>query len=229
MKPILKLVDVWKIFKLGKVEVPAVRGMNLEVREGEFLSIMGPSGSGKSTVMNMVGCLDVPTRGKIYLEGDDISEMPESDLAQIRGKIIGFVFQQFNLIPTMTALENVMLPTVFQGLDEDARTRRAEKLLTKVGLGSRMHHKPNELSGGEQQRVAIARALTNNPDILLADEPTGNLDSKTGEEIMRFISKLHKEEHKTIVIITHDLHVAKHAKRIAYLRDGKIIKDKKIG
>lgn len=228
MKPIIKLVDVWKIYQLGKVEVPAVRGLNLEVREGEFLSVRGPSGSGKSTTMNMIGCLDIPTRGKIYLEGKDISRLHESELAQIRGKIIGFVFQQFNLIPTMTALENVKLPTVFQGLDEFEREKRAVRLLEKVGLGSRLHHKPGELSGGEQQRVAMARALVNNPDIILADEPTGNLDSKIGEETIQFLIKLHKEEHKTVVIITHDEYVAKHAKRIVYLHDGKIIKEKTI-
>lgn len=225
-QPIIKLVDVWKIFKLGKVEVPAVRGLNLEVREGEFLSVMGPSGSGKSTTMNMIGCLDIPSKGKIYLEGRDISQLEESDLAQIRGKIIGFVFQQFNLIPTLTALENVKLPTIFQGLGEDERDKRARKLLEKVGLGERLNHKPNELSGGEQQRVAMARALANDPDIILADEPTGNLDSKTGEETIQFLVNLHKKEHKTVVMITHDKNVAMHAKRIAFLRDGKIIKDK---
>ncbi|MCP3684894.1 MAG: ABC transporter ATP-binding protein [bacterium] len=220
---IIKLDNVWKIYKLGDVNVNALRGLSLEIKEGEFIAIQGPSGSGKSTAMNMVGCLDIPSRGKIYLDGKDVSQLTESRLAQIRGKKIGFIFQQFNLINTLSALENVMLPMVFQGVPKDRRLTRAKELLTMVDLGERMHHRPNELSGGQQQRVAIARALTNDPDVVLADEPTGNLDSKTGENVMDFLQKLHKKEKKTIVMVTHDSVLAKRAQRIKYLKDGAIV------
>jgi putative ABC transport system ATP-binding protein len=220
-RDLIKIDDVWKIYKLGEVNVPALRGMKLSVKEGEFLAVMGPSGSGKSTFMNMVGCLDVPTKGKIFLEGQNIATLEESDLAQIRGKKIGFVFQQFNLIQTIDALENVMLPMIFQDAPKWARLKRAKILLEELGLGNRMHHLPTQLSGGEQQRVAIARALANDPDIVLADEPTGNLDSKTGLEIINFIKNLHDKEGKTVVVITHDKNIANYAKRIAYLKDGK--------
>ncbi|MBN1792589.1 ABC transporter ATP-binding protein [Candidatus Woesearchaeota archaeon] len=220
----LDLKGVWKIYTMGDVEVPALSGLDLVVKRGEFLSIMGPSGSGKSTAMNMIGCLDVPTRGKIYLEGHDISSMSESDLAQIRGRKIGFIFQQFNLINTLTALENVTLPMIFQNMPRQERITKAKKLLELVDLGDRMHHKPTELSGGQQQRVAIARALCNDPEVILADEPTGNLDSKTGGTVMDFLRKLHEKEGKTIIMVTHDEHVAKNADRIEFLRDGKIIK-----
>jgi putative ABC transport system ATP-binding protein len=221
---ILELKEVWKIYRMGDVELPALSGLNLVVKKGEFLSIMGPSGSGKSTAMNMIGCLDVPTRGKIFLEGHDISTMHESDLAQIRGKKIGFIFQQFNLIPTLTAMENVMLPMIFQNVQKEERVEKAKKLLAMVNLTDRMGHKPNELSGGQQQRVAIARALCNDPEVILADEPTGNLDSKTGSTVMDFLRKLHDEEGRTIIMVTHDEHVAMNADRIEYLKDGKIIK-----
>jgi len=184
---------------------------------------MGPSGSGKSTAVNMIGCLDIPSKGKIYLDGEDISLMTESDLAQIRGKKIGFVFQQFNLIPTLTALENVALPMVFQGYEKEERIKRASDLLKLVGLEERMNHRPTELSGGQQQRVAIARALSNDPQILLADEPTGNLDQKTGKEIMNLLFDLHREG-KTIVMVSHDAKLAEHAKRVELLIDGKIVK-----
>ena len=212
---------------MGEVEVKALRGLDMEIKEGEFVAIMGPSGSGKSTAMNMVGCLDTPSQGSIYLDNENIAEMSESDLAQIRGKKIGFIFQQFNLIPTLSALENVMLPMTFQGYTYNERIRRGEKLLRMVELGDRMHHKPTELSGGQQQRVAIARSLANNPEVVLADEPTGNLDSATGESVIEFLMRLNKKEKKTIVMVTHDDDIANHAQRIAYLRDGQIIKEKR--
>lgn len=221
---VIRLVDVWKTYKMGDVEVNALMGLNLEVRDGEFLAIQGPSGSGKSTAMNLIGCLDIPSRGTIYLDSHDISKLRESDLAQIRGRKIGFIFQQFNLINTLTAIENVMLPMIFQGIPESKRRPRAEELLKKVDLGERMFHKPKELSGGQQQRVAIARALSVNPDVILADEPTGNLDSKTGGTVIDFLKRLNKEDHKTIVMVTHDDHLAKEAQRIEYLKDGQIVR-----
>ena len=223
MKHVITLENVEKIYKLGKVEVPALRGLNIDIKEGEFVSIMGPSGSGKSTAMNMVGCLDTPTKGKIELEGQDISKLKESKLAQIRGRKIGFIFQQFNLIPSLTAMENIMLPMIFQGVPKNKREKRAIKLLELVKLGNRMRHKPTELSGGEQQRVAIARALANDPDVVLADEPTGNLDSKTGEEIMELLEELHKKEKKTIIVVTHDKNIGKRAERTVYIKDGKVL------
>ncbi len=224
---VIKIEDVWKIYKMGDVEVPALRGLNLEINKGEFVAVMGPSGSGKSTAMNMIGCLDIPTKGRIFLDGKDISKLSESDLAQIRGKKIGFIFQQFNLIPNMTALENVMLPMTFQGISSQERKKKAIDLLKLVELGERMNHKPNELSGGQQQRVAIARSLANDPEVLLADEPTGNLDSKTGMLVMDFLKKMHKEQCKTIVLVTHDSNVAEHAERIEFLKDGSIVKTMK--
>ncbi len=224
MTKIIEIKDVWKIYEVGKVKVEALRGLNLVVNKGEFIAVMGPSGSGKSTAMNMIGCLDLPTRGKIFLSGKDISKMTESDLAQIRGKKIGFVFQKFNLINTLTAKENVTLPMIFQGLSAAERERRAEELLTLVGLKDRINHRPTELSGGQQQRVAIARALANNPEVILADEPTGNLDSKTGKAVMDFFKKLNKDKGVTIVLVTHDEEVAMNADRIEYLRDGRIVK-----
>lgn len=220
-KHIIELKDVWKTYTMGTVEVHALRGMTLNVHKKEFLAVMGPSGSGKSTALNMIGCLDIPTEGTIFLDGIDISKLHESDLAQIRGKKIGFVFQQFNLMPSLTALENVTLPMIFQDVPEVERERRAVHWLDRMDLKGRLHHKPTELSGGEQQRVAIARALANNPDVLLADEPTGNLDTKTGLEVMDLLKDLHKEG-KTIVMVTHDPDMAEHAGRITHLRDGKI-------
>jgi putative ABC transport system ATP-binding protein len=221
MKPVIKLANVWKTYKMGEIEVHALRGLSLEVRQGEFLAIQGPSGSGKSTAMNLIGCLDIPTKGSIYLDGEDISDLTESNLAQIRGKKIGFIFQQFNLINTLTAIENVMLPMMFQGFSAEERKERAVMLLKKVGLDERIYHKPTELSGGQQQRVAIARALAVDPEVILADEPTGNLDSKTGETVMDFLKKL-KSEGKTIVMVTHDDHLARKAQRIEYLKDGSL-------
>ena len=223
-KSVIKLDNVWKTYKMGNVEVNALQGLDLDVKDGEFLAIMGPSGSGKSTAVNMIGCLDVPTKGKIILDNHDISKLNESELAQIRGRKIGFIFQQFNLIPTLTSLENVMLPMIFQGIDESERIIRATQLLELVDLGDRIYHRPTELSGGQQQRVAIARALANDPEVIIADEPTGNLDSKTGTIVLDFLQRFHKKENKTIVMVTHDANLSKVAERIEFLKDGKIVK-----
>jgi putative ABC transport system ATP-binding protein len=220
---IIDLRNVWKIYKMGEVQVEASRGLNLQILKDDFVAVQGPSGSGKSTCMNMIGCLDIPTKGTIFLEGQNISEMTESELAKIRGQKIGFVFQQFNLINTLTALENVMLPMIFQDIPREKRIERAKHLLEMVELGERIHLKPTELSGGEQQRVAIARSLANDPDVILADEPTGNLDSKTGEKVIKFLNELHQKEKKTIVMVTHDSKIAKHAHRIVYLKDGRFV------
>jgi len=228
MKPIIQLKKVWKTYKMGENNVHALQGIDLDVHEGEFIAIQGPSGSGKSTAMNLVGCLDVPSRGEIYLAGQNISKLSESDLAQIRGRKIGFIFQKFNLIETLTALENVMLPMTFQGIPEVERVKRAEKLLHQFGLGDRMHHKPGELSGGQQQRVAIARSLAVDPPVILADEPTGNLDSRTGKEVMEFLRELNKHEGKTIVLVTHDDVLAHSADRIEFLKDGVIVQSKHV-
>jgi putative ABC transport system ATP-binding protein len=218
---VIRLENVQKIYDLGKVKVEAVRGISLTIHKGEFVGIEGPSGSGKSTLLNMVGCLDVPTKGEIYLNDKKVSSLSESNLATIRGRRIGFIFQQFNLIPTLTALENVTLPMVFQGYGSIQRTKRGRELLRKVELEERMNHKPSELSGGQQQRVAIARALANNPSMILADEPTGNLDSKTGKHVMSLLNKLN-DDGITIVMVTHDPISAKHAKRVFYLKDGQL-------
>ncbi len=224
VKAIIQLKDVWKVYTMGEVKVPALQGINITVKPGEFLAIMGTSGSGKSTAMNLVGCLDIPTRGSVYLQNQDISKMQESDLAQIRGKLIGFIFQQFNLIPSLSALGNVMLPMIFQNVPKEERVKKATALLTLVQLGDRVHHKPNELSGGQQQRVAIARSLANDPEVILADEPTGNLDSTTGQTVMAFLKKLNKKEKKTIVMVTHDATTARHADRVIFLRDGMVVR-----
>ena len=209
---------------MGAVKVEALRGIDLLIKKGEFVAIMGPSGSGKSTCVNMIGCLDIPTKGSIFLEHHDISHLRESDLAQIRGKTIGFIFQQFNLINTLTALENVSLPMMFQNVSKAERLAKAQELLALVDLQDRMHHKPTELSGGQQQRVAIARALANNPEVILADEPTGNLDTTTGDRVIDFLKKMHKKEGKTVIMVSHDAHIAHAAERIVYLKDGKITK-----
>jgi putative ABC transport system ATP-binding protein len=227
-KPIIELKSVWKTYKMGDNEVHALHGINLEVIPGEFLAIQGPSGSGKSTAMNLIGCLDVPTKGEILLDGQNISKMSESNLATIRGRKIGFIFQKFNLIETLTALENVTLPMTFQGIPEEKRLERAKKLLTQFGLGDRMDHKPNQLSGGQQQRVAIARSLAIDPPVILADEPTGNLDSKTGREVMLFLRELNEHQGKTIVLVTHDDVLARAADRIASLKDGTITKSEMV-
>ena len=221
---VIRLEDVWKIYHMDEVSVPALSGMNIDIKKGEFVAVVGPSGSGKSTTMNMIGCLDIPTKGKVFLEHHDISKLSESNLAQIRGKKIGFVFQTFNLIPTLTALDNVMLPMTFQNIPREERLKIAKNLLVKVGLGHRVGHLPGQLSGGEKQRVAIARALSNNPEVILADEPTGNLDSKTGEEIMKMLKGLNKDG-KTIVMVTHDTDLTKYAKKVIHIKDGKNIND----
>jgi len=221
---IIELKDVSKYYEMGENIVKALDGVNITVEKKDFVAIMGPSGSGKSTGMNLTGSLDLATKGDIYLDGENIELLEESELAQIRGKKIGFIFQQFNLIPNLTALENVMLPMLFQDVVLEEREERAEELLEKVGLGDRMDHYPNQLSGGQQQRVAIARALANDPEVILADEPTGNLDSKTEIKIMEFLTKLNKEG-KTIIIVTHAPEIAeKYAKTIYWLKDGQVEK-----
>ena len=223
-KVVIELKNVWKTYKLGEHLVHALRGLNLEVYQGEFLAIRGPSGSGKSTSMNLVGCLDIPSKGVIKLNNINIAELEESDLAQIRGKKIGLIFQKFNLLPNLTAKENVTLPLIFQNVPEDERLDTAERLLTEMGLKDRMNHTPGQLSGGEQQRVAIARALAVDPEVVLADEPTGNLDQKTGEKIMDLLKYLNRKKGKTVVFVTHDNDLAEHADRIAFLVDGQIVK-----
>ena len=209
-------------YLLGKVVVPALRGVNLKIKRGEFAVIMGPSGSGKSTLLNLIGGLQKPTGGRVLINGVDLSTLNENQLAIFRRKNVGFVFQAYNLIPTLTAIENVELPMIFYNIPPNERKRRAEVLLASLGLGDRLHHKPSELSGGEQQRVSIARALANNPEIILADEPTGNLDTKTGKRIMEEIVKVNRDFGKTIVMVTHDPEVAHFGDRIIYIRDGKI-------
>ncbi|MCG2701619.1 ABC transporter ATP-binding protein [Candidatus Parcubacteria bacterium] len=222
---VIKLENVWKIYQLGKIDLPVLSGVSLEVKLGSFVTIMGPSGSGKSTLMYLIGLLDVPTKGKVYLDGKDVSNFSENMLAKIRGQKIVFVFQQFNLLPNLTALENVMMPMIFQGMPENERQERAKKLLASFDMEKRSHHKPNELSGGEQQRVAIARSLANDPEIIVADEPTGNLDSGTGKIIMDALTKLHKEQKKTIIVVTHDPTIADYSENIVHIRDGQIIKN----
>jgi len=223
-KAIIECKNVWKIYNEGtRAEVRAVQDINLKISNGEFVAIQGVSGSGKSTLLHCLGCLDTPTRGKVYIEGKDISKLSEDELALIRRKKIGFVFQFFNIIPSLTALQNVELPMIFSGIDKTKRTRKAKALLQKVGLGKRLAHKSSELSGGETQRVAIARALANDPILLMADEPSGNLDSKSGKEIIDIFNKLNSEG-KTVVVITHDPAIARHAKRKIKIKDGMIIK-----
>ena len=224
MKPILHLEDVWKIYQMGEVEVPALKGVSVNIKQGDFVVIMGASGSGKSTMMNLIGCLDVPTKGKVSLKGHDISKLSESDLSSFRGKTIGFIFQQYNLVQNMTAFENVLLPLEFQELDDNLAAKKAREILNTVGLSDKMHHRPSQLSGGQQQRVSIARSLVTDPEIVLADEPTGNLDSKTGKGIMNLFEKLWKEEGKTIILVTHDMNLTKYAHSIIELKDGEILK-----
>ena len=221
---LISLKDIYKIYNVGGEEVRALDGINLEIRENEYLAIMGPSGSGKSTLMNMIGCLDTPTSGDYEFEGEMVQVMDDAQLASIRNRKIGFVFQTFNLLPKATAHHNVEIPLVYANIRKDERVKMASDALESVGLADRMHHKPNELSGGQRQRVAIARALVNNPSILLADEPTGNLDSKSGYDIMGILDLLHKKGH-TIILVTHEDGVAKHAHRTIRLFDGKITED----
>ena len=222
-EPIIKLENIWKIYQLGKVAVEALKRVNLEINPGAFVTIMGPSGSGKSTLLNIIGLLDSPTKGKVFVKGKDISNFSEDQLSQLRGKTIGFIFQEFNLLPNINALDNVLLPMVFQGIADKERKERAEKLLSAVGLEERMFHQPAELSGGERQRVAIARAFANNPEMVIADEPTGNLDSTTGKKIMEILKDFHQREGKTIVAVTHDPTIASYSEEIINIKDGEII------
>ncbi|MEK6809052.1 MAG: ABC transporter ATP-binding protein [Nanoarchaeota archaeon] len=226
MSSLIKLENVHKIYRLEGVEVPAINGISLSIDQGDFVALIGPSGSGKSTAMNLVGCLDTASKGDIFLGKHNIQHLSESDLAQIRGKQIGFIFQTFNLIPSLDALENVALPMMFQGVSKSARISKAQKLLEQVGLADRMHHLPNQLSGGQRQRVAIARALVNDPEIILADEPTGNLDTKTGDEIMKVLKDLNKQG-KTIILVTHNPDLTKLANKVIKLKDGKIVESSK--
>ncbi len=222
--PLVELSDVHKQYRMGTIEVNALKGVSMVVNQGEFCALMGPSGSGKSTLMHIIGCLDVPTSGTYHLAGEDVGMMSEADLADIRNRRIGFVFQQFNLLPSLTAQRNVELPLAYAGIDRTERRSRAEEALNRVGLGDRMNHRPGELSGGQQQRVAIARALVSDPDLILADEPTGNLDSAAALEILGLLSELYASG-RTVVLISHDAEVAGHADRILRIRDGNIHSD----
>jgi putative ABC transport system ATP-binding protein len=224
----IELEKVTKIYRMGQSKVVALDNINLDIGAGEMVAVMGPSGSGKSTLMAIMGCLDVPSQGQYRLEGEPVEKLSDNQLAQVRSRKVGFVFQQFNLLPRTDALENVMLPLLYDGVHGKLRMEKAKTALEIVGLADRMHHKPNQLSGGEQQRVAIARALVNEPTILLADEPTGNLDTKTGEEIIGLFQKLHEENGQTVVYVTHDAFIAKHTQRIIRLVDGKIISDEAV-
>ncbi|HLH19826.1 MAG TPA: ABC transporter ATP-binding protein [Bryobacteraceae bacterium] len=224
---VIRTYDLWKTYIMGDQEIHAVSGVDIEIKRGEYVAIMGPSGSGKSTLMNLIGCLDTPTRGQYYINGNLVSEMSDDELARIRNKEIGFVFQTFNLLPRATSLHNVELPLIYSGVPSDKRIEMAKAAMRQVDLEKRMHHKPNELSGGQRQRVAIARALVNNPSILLADEPTGNLDTATGNEIMGLFERLYQQGN-TIVLVTHEHDIALHAHRIISIRDGKVERDEKI-
>ena len=226
-KRIIEITDLARHYKMGETIVRALNGVTLNVEENEYIAIMGPSGSGKSTLMNMIGCLDTPTSGEYILNGNRVSELDDAELAQVRNREIGFVFQTFNLLPRTDCLSNVELPLIYSGIKSSERKKRATETLNRVGLGDRVDHKPNELSGGQRQRVAIARALVNNPSILLADEPTGNLDTKTGEEIMNLFEELYRAGN-TIIVVTHENEIAEHARRIVRLRDGLIETDEKV-
>jgi len=224
---VIRTYDLWKTYIMGDQEINAVSGVDIEIKRGEYVAIMGPSGSGKSTLMNLIGCLDTPTKGQYYINGNLVSEMTDDELARIRNKEIGFVFQTFNLLPRATSLHNVELPLIYSGMPSAQRLERAKLAMKQVDLEQRMHHKPNELSGGQRQRVAVARALVNNPSILLADEPTGNLDTATGNEIMALFERLYQQGN-TIVLVTHEHDIALHAHRVIHVRDGKIEKDERI-
>ena len=225
LRRMIRTEHLSKVYRMGKIEVPALRDVSLEIEEGEFLAIVGPSGSGKSTLLNMLGCLDKPTSGAVFISGVNTASLSENELAEIRRKKIGFIFQQFNLIHSLTALENVALPMFFAGVKSDARIKRATELLAKVGLRERMHHKPSELSGGQQQRVAIARALSNNPAVIIGDEPTGNVDSETGDAIMGILEGLNRNEGRTIIVVTHDTEIAAHAPRVIRMKDGRLLEE----
>ncbi len=221
---LIETVDLWKTYEMGSEQVHALSGVSIQIQRGEYVAIMGPSGSGKSTLMNLIGCLDTPSKGSYMLNNKQVSQMNDDELARIRNEEIGFVFQTFNLLPRATALHNVELPLIYAGVSGKTRGERATQALQKVELADRMAHRPNQLSGGQRQRVAIARALVNNPSILLADEPTGNLDTKTGVEIMSLFARLH-ETGNTIILVTHEADIAAHAHRVVYLRDGQVEKD----
>ena len=223
-KPIIALNNVWKIYHMGEVEVHALRGVSVEINNGDFVAIIGASGSGKSTMMNLVGCLDTPSKGSIILKSKDISHMTESDLSSLRGKTVGFIFQQYNLMPTLSAYKNVILPLELQEYNQEEAEKRAEYLLKLVGLADKMNNLPSQLSGGQQQRVSIARCLAANPEVILADEPTGALDSVTGREVLEMLRKLWREEGKTIIMVTHDLNLAQYAHRFIELKDGCIVR-----
>ena len=224
LQKIIELKDVWKTYSMDSVQVHALRGLNLTIAKGEYISLIGVSGSGKSTAMNMIGALDVPTKGKVIIDGKDISKFEESDLATLRGKKIGFIFQTFNLFGGLNAIENVTIAMTFQNVPEAKRIARAKELLKAVGLEPRMYHTPGQMSGGERQRVAIARALANDPEIIIADEPTGNLDSKTSEFIVDLLVNLHDKFRKTLIVITHEIEIAKRAHKVYQLKDGVIVK-----
>jgi len=225
MKSVIELQNVDKVYRMDEVEVSALKNINLKVRENEFIAVKGPSGSGKSTLLHIIGCLDRPTKGKVILDGVNVSGLNDTELARLRGRKIGFVFQFFNLYPTLSALENIELPMVIAEENKRKRRERALELLKAIGIEKRADHLPSQLSGGERQRVAIARALANNPPLILADEPTGNLDSKSGREILTILKNLQEKENKTLIVVTHDEHIAKYAERIVYLKDGEIIKE----
>jgi len=229
MKTTVRIQNVKKAYRMGKVIVPALRGVSFEVKEGEFLAVFGPSGSGKSTLLHIIGCLDRPDEGKIFIDGSDVLKLSDEELAELRLRKIGFVFQFFNLLPRLTAIRNVELPLLIAGVPEREARERAMEMLRLVGLEARVNHRPTELSGGEQQRVAIARALINNPKIVLADEPTGNLDTKSGWEIVQLMKRLNKERGQTFIVVTHDPHIAETADRILYLKDGLIEGEKRLG
>jgi putative ABC transport system ATP-binding protein len=224
---VIRTEGLAKVYEMGAEQVHALRGIDVEIRKGEYVAIMGPSGSGKSTLMNLIGCLDSPSSGRYWLAGRLVSELDDDELAYIRNKEIGFVFQTFNLLPRASALHNVELPLIYNGTPSEERLVKAKQALERVDLTPRMNHKPNELSGGQRQRVAIARALVNDPSIVLADEPTGNLDSKTGEEIMNLFANLHRQGN-TIILVTHEMDIAQHAHRVIFIRDGRIASDEKV-